>query len=247
MTRIPRRSFCGGERTENGERRHSHKEEKNGDITSLLYDTDKRTENWIFKLNTSAYTVTNRWIRVSQSIGEEFFDLTLQQNGGLKPLRPFRFRSTSMTTMSVGSLWKLLFALSLLVTNASAFRATPAFTKIARSSVVTFRHMAAADVLDRPATIEIIKEDKAKQSEGTKFPDWEVRLWNDPYNKREFVARCLSEVCGKSDTESYQIMMHAHQHGMGTVGRYVYEIAELYHASLKENGLLVDMIPLDDE
>ena len=33
------------------------------------------------------------------------------------------------------------------------------------------------------------------------------------FNKREFVARCLSTICGKSDTESYQIMMQAHNNG----------------------------------
>ena len=61
------------------------------------------------------------------------------------------------------------------------------------------------------------------------------------------VARCLAEVCGKSDTESFQIMMHAHQQGMGIIGQYDLEIAELYLQSLQERGLLVDMIPVEDE
>lgn len=34
---------------------------------------------------------------------------------------------------------------------------------------------------------------------------------------------------------------------MGVIGRYHFEIAEQYHSSLKENGLTVDMIQVDDE
>jgi ATP-dependent Clp protease adaptor protein ClpS len=98
-----------------------------------------------------------------------------------------------------------------------------------------------------PETIEKVKEDKKEESAGTKQPAWEVRLFNDPFNKREFVAMCLATICGKNDTESYQIMMQAHQNGMGIIGRYDYEIAELYNKSLRDNGLMVDMIPVDDE
>lgn len=98
-----------------------------------------------------------------------------------------------------------------------------------------------------PETIEKVKEDKKEQSSGTKMPAWEVRLFNDPVNKREFVAMCLATICGKNDTESYQIMMQAHQNGMGIIGRYDFEIAELYNKSLRDNGLTVDMVPVDDE
>ena len=34
---------------------------------------------------------------------------------------------------------------------------------------------------------------------------------------------------------------------MGIVGRYAYEIAELYYGSLKAEGLTVDMVQVDDE
>jgi hypothetical protein len=34
---------------------------------------------------------------------------------------------------------------------------------------------------------------------------------------------------------------------MGVIGRYHFEIAEQYHNSLKDNGLTVDMIQVDDE
>jgi len=37
-------------------------------------------------------------------------------------------------------------------------------------------------------------------------------------------------------------MMEAHKKGMGIIGRYRFEVAELYHNSLKDEGLSVDMI-----
>lgn len=104
--------------------------------------------------------------------------------------------------------------------------------------------------MDKPETIEEITIDEEKDTERANKlggEGWEIRLFNDPFNKREFVARCLSTVCGKTDTESYQIMMEAHNNGMGIVGRYQFEIAELYYNSLIENGLMVDMVPVEDE
>ena len=105
-----------------------------------------------------------------------------------------------------------------------------------------------------------------------------------PMNKREFVARCLMEVCGLDDGMAFSIMMKAHQFGISVIGNYHMEQAELYKVrllegksvykrrrtarereedfSLQENltlllfasfsllcieGLLVDMIPADDE
>jgi len=107
-----------------------------------------------------------------------------------------------------------------------------------------------SDLLDAP-TIEktdekTTKKSSDKQDERVSSGGWDVRLYNDPYNKREFVAMCLSTVCGKSDTESYQIMMQAHNNGLGVIGRYMFEVAELYLSSLKENGLLVDMVEADE-
>lgn len=113
--------------------------------------------------------------------------------------------------------------------------------------------MSGPGVLDRPETIEKVDEEVVEDKKTTEESDksgrdgWEIRLFNDPWNKREFVARCLSTICGKSDTESYQIMMEAHKNGMGVVGRYMFEVAELYFQSLREEGLTVEMIQVDDE
>ena len=144
-------------------------------------------------------------------------------------------------------LFRLVYSVLLLLAAANAFTAPKPQKSQPPVVAREWPRMAVSD--GGPATLEKPKvvEDKKQQSAGTKMPAWEIRLWTDPYNKREFVARCLAEVCGKSDTESYQIMMQAHKNGMGVVGRYDFEIAELYNKSLKDNGLLVDMIPVDDE
>ena len=48
---------------------------------------------------------------------------------------------------------------------------------------------------------DAVKDEEQKGSQG----NWEVRLFNDPMNKREFVARCLMEIVGLSDGSAYQV------------------------------------------
>lgn len=109
----------------------------------------------------------------------------------------------------------------------------------------------ASTVTDSPTKtdtkVEIIKENVTENEEKNGKNGWEIQLFNDPFNHRTFVAKCLCTICGKNDSESYQIMMQAHKNGMGVVGRYHYEIAELYYGSLKEEGLTVEMVEVDDE
>ena len=145
-------------------------------------------------------------------------------------------------------------ALQFLSIQTLGFSTKPAFHvskgSLARYSAQVQLGMSGPAVLDRPETIEDVDIDEDKTTEmdeRTSSGGWEIRLFNDPFNKREFVARCLSTICGKSDSESYQIMMEAHKNGMGVVGRYMFEVAELYYNSLQENGLLVDMRPVDDD
>ncbi|KAL3816357.1 hypothetical protein ACHAXA_000435 [Cyclostephanos tholiformis] len=76
---------------------------------------------------------------------------------------------------------------------------------------------------------------------------WLVRLYNDPMNKREFVARCLNDICGLGDGAAYDVMMKAHQTGIAVIGNYHRELAELYKARLSGEGLLIDMVPADDD
>lgn len=42
-------------------------------------------------------------------------------------------------------------------------------------------------------------------------------------------------------------MMKAHQSGIGVIGNYHRELAEMYKGRLTEEGLLIDMVPADDE
>lgn len=92
-----------------------------------------------------------------------------------------------------------------------------------------------------------ISKDAEKESSPSKSKGWAVRLYNDPMNKREFVARCLTEVCSLSDGAAYQCMMQAHQFGISVIGLYHLEMAELYRDQLTEHGLMIDMVPVDDD
>lgn len=92
-----------------------------------------------------------------------------------------------------------------------------------------------------------VVDESDNQSEQEKDRGWLVRLYNDPMNKREFVARCLMEICGLDDGMAYNVMMKAHQTGISVIGNYHRELAELYKARLLGEGLLIDMVPADDE
>lgn len=104
---------------------------------------------------------------------------------------------------------------------------------------------AGADTLEKPS-IKKSNEEKV-ESKPNNSKGWAVRLYNDPMNKREFVARCLTEICGLNDGAAFQCMMQAHQNGRSVIGNYHREMAEFYRDQLTEQGLMIDMIPLDDE
>eukprot|EP00552_Chaetoceros_brevis_P004810 CAMPEP_0197735586 /NCGR_PEP_ID=MMETSP1435-20131217/860_1 /TAXON_ID=426625 /ORGANISM="Chaetoceros brevis, Strain CCMP164" /LENGTH=44 /DNA_ID= /DNA_START= /DNA_END= /DNA_ORIENTATION= len=42
-------------------------------------------------------------------------------------------------------------------------------------------------------------------------------------------------------------MMQAHQNGIAVVGVFVYEVAEMYHGELKKNGIVCDLVPVEEE
>ena len=99
----------------------------------------------------------------------------------------------------------------------------------------------------RPDFSSKVTNESDEQSDMSKDRGWLVRLYNDPWNKREFVARCLMEVCGHDDGSAFTVMMQAHQDGIGVVGNYHRELAEMYKMRLSEEGLLIDMVPADDD
>ena len=125
-------------------------------------------------------------------------------------------------------------------------------TGVPRGATTTSRLYAGPAILEPPVkeneVIEKVdKEEKVESKQSHKRGGWAVRLFNDPMNKREFVALCLSKIVGLSDGQAYQVMMQAHQNGVGIVGRFDLERAELYKTALIDNGLTCDMVPVDDE
>jgi ATP-dependent Clp protease adapter protein ClpS len=117
--------------------------------------------------------------------------------------------------------------------------------------------LASADgpaILDRPTTTTTVIEKKREPRNERYVEDsrcgdhetWEVRLYNDGLNTREHVSRSLVQVTGLSEYQAYQTMMRAHQNGMAVVGRYLYEIAEMFHDALKREGIICDIVPVGD-
>lgn len=105
--------------------------------------------------------------------------------------------------------------------------------------------------VDAPAPVKKkekkVTNENDTQGEAEKDRGYLVRLYNDPMNKREFVAKCLMEICGLDDGMSFNIMMKAHQVGIAVIGNYHRELAEMYKMRLSGEGLLIDMVPADDE
>jgi ATP-dependent Clp protease adapter protein ClpS len=100
-------------------------------------------------------------------------------------------------------------------------------------------------VLDRPQERRL--DEPTKEGKGLGHEAWEVRIYNDGLNTREHVARSLVQVTGMSEVGAYQTMMMAHKNGMAVVGRWVYEVAEMYHEALRENGIVCDIVPVEEE
>jgi ATP-dependent Clp protease adapter protein ClpS len=91
------------------------------------------------------------------------------------------------------------------------------------------------------------RNDRSQRRQRQGNEAWEVRIYNDGLNTREHVARSLVQITGMSEINAYQTMMQAHQNGLAVVGRYVYEIAEMYHDALRKQGIVTDLVPVDEE
>merc|ERR1712238_106394 len=170
--------------------------------------------------------------------------------GARATYKPTTTKTTTITPIPSSS---LLFSVAT-TQRSSLLLSSTSSTITCNSAYVVVCIAAVTDTPIKPKTdtaeeeqIIILKDNETESKEKNGKDGWEIRLFNDPMNHRTFVAKCLCEICGKSDGESYQIMMQAHKNGMGVVGRYHYEIAELYYGSLKEEGLTVEMIQVDEE
>ena len=100
-------------------------------------------------------------------------------------------------------------------------------------------------VVDRPSTKKNRNPEKERQREGGET--WEVRIYNDGTNTREHVARSLVQITGMAEMTAYQTMMMAHQNGIASVGLFCFEIAESYNDGLRKQGIVSDIIPVDED
>lgn len=100
-------------------------------------------------------------------------------------------------------------------------------------------------VLDRPSTEGVRTPEKERKQEGGDA--WEVRIYNDGMNTREHVARSLVQITGMAEMTAYQTMMTAHQNGIASVGMFCFEIAEMYNEGLRKEGIVSDIIPVDED
>jgi len=74
-------------------------------------------------------------------------------------------------------------------------------------------------------------------------PKYQVLLFNDPVNTKEYVSRALMTLAGLDESKAYECMMQAHKHGMGLVGIWAQEEAEIITKQLESAGLMVTMSP----
>jgi ATP-dependent Clp protease adaptor protein ClpS len=76
---------------------------------------------------------------------------------------------------------------------------------------------------------------REKQREKLKEPEmYRVVLYNDDYTTREFVVSVIMAVFHKTASEATRIMLDVHRKGRGTVGVYIYDVAETKARQVKE-------------
>jgi len=106
-----------------------------------------------------------------------------------------------------------------------------------------------AVILDRPTTERRNRVDdpvKERQNEGG-GEAWELRMYNDGTNTREHIARSLVQITGMTEITAYRTMIQADQNGVACVGRFCFEIAEMYNEGLHTQGIISDIIAVDEE
>jgi len=78
------------------------------------------------------------------------------------------------------------------------------------------------------------------------FEKWMLQLFDNPRNTRSYICRCLVEVVGLSEDESYRKMMQAHEHGDAVIGEYSQEHAEHYKEALMSSGLVCEIFSVEE-
>ncbi|HEX3858798.1 MAG TPA: ATP-dependent Clp protease adapter ClpS [Pseudolabrys sp.] len=67
-------------------------------------------------------------------------------------------------------------------------------------------------------------------------PLWKVILLNDDFTPREFVVQVLKAVFRMNETQSYRVMMTAHQKGACVIAVYTRDVAETKAKEATEMG-----------
>ena len=76
---------------------------------------------------------------------------------------------------------------------------------------------------------------REKRRESLKEPEmYRVVLHNDDYTPRDFVVGVIMAVFHKTASEATRIMLSVHRTGRGTVGVYVYDVAETKARQVKK-------------
>jgi ATP-dependent Clp protease adapter protein ClpS len=123
---------------------------------------------------------------------------------------------------------------------------TTRFTRVAPPSL-GIRLMASLTGVEAPTKQQNQQQDQHQQDAGSSSSIWQVRLYDDAVNYQEWIAVCLVTIAGTSEWRAYQTMRKAHFVGEAVIGQYPLEQAELYTHALKQEGLLVEMFPVEDD
>jgi ATP-dependent Clp protease adapter protein ClpS len=96
----------------------------------------------------------------------------------------------------------------------------------------------------------IFKESRDVQKEFEEYFDnnnYYCILFDDPFNKRQYVASVLMQVFSWTEAFANEVMMTAHNTGFAVTGEYAKDKAEEYADELKKHNLQAAAIPVKGE
>lgn len=93
----------------------------------------------------------------------------------------------------------------------------------------------------------LFKETRDIQKEFNEYSEalFYVVLFDDPVNKRAYVAQCLMEVFGWDLAKAESIMLLAHNFGYAVTGEWPKDVAESYCTALLDKGLHAEVHPVE--
>jgi len=75
--------------------------------------------------------------------------------------------------------------------------------------------------------------------------NWLVVLYNDPFNKKQYVQQALMEVFKWQESRANDVMLQAHTNGFAVCGEFYKELAEEYAKQLQDKGLDAEAVEAD--